>query len=202
MSQSTQSLTIHDVSTAGFSSNGNVDSAGNRIVRQAKEAVNLVLAHTEVAPATGENDIGAQPEFPRATPSQELASDGFSQILDFPQLRVPAQPSVTFHAIQEWEGYVIEIGETDFVARLVDLTVGATYEEEEALIPLVEVSDDDSAGMQVGSIFRWVIGYERSAAGTKKRVSQIVFRDLPVVTGSDLRDGDAWAREIIRSLDL
>lgn len=203
MLQSTQSLTTHDVSTAGFSSNGNVDSAGNDIVRQAKEAVNLVLAHTEAALATGEKDIGAQPEFPSAAPiASPAASDSFSRILDFPQLRVPAQPSVTFHAIQEWEGYVIEIGETDFVARLVDLTVGATYEEEEALIPLVEVSDDDSADMQVGSIFRWVIGYERSASGTKKRVSQIVFRDLPVVTKSDLRDGAAWAREIIRSLDL
>ncbi|MXW41654.1 MAG: hypothetical protein F4Z91_00915 [Acidimicrobiia bacterium] len=202
MSQSTQSLTIHDVSTAGFSSNGNVDSAGNGIVRQAKEAVNLALAHTAAALATGEKDIGAQPEFPRAAPIQELASDSLSRILDFPQLRVPAQPNVTFHAIQEWEGYVIEIGGTDFLARLVDLTAGAEYEEEEALIPLVEISDDDAAGMQLGSIFRWVIGYERSASGTKKRVSQIVFRDLPVVTKSDLSDGEAWANEIIRSLDL
>ncbi len=202
MPQTTQSLTTYDVSTAGFSSNGNVDSAGNGIVRQAKEAVNLVLAHTEAAPKTGEKDIGAQPEFLPAFPRQELASDSLSRILDFPQLRVAAQPSVTFHAIQEWEGYIIEIGKTDFVARLVDLTAGAMYEEEEARIPLVEISDDDAAGMQLGSIFRWVIGYERSATGTKKRVSQIVFRDLPVVTNSDLRDGEAWAGEIIRSLDL
>ena len=39
--------------------------------------------------------------------------------------------------------------------------------------------------MQVGSIFRWVIGYERSA-GPVRRVSQIVFRDLPAISQGDL----------------
>ena len=108
----------------------------------------------------------------------------------------------TFHALQEWEGYVLEIGETDFVARLVDLTAGSEQEEEEAVIPLVELSDEDSANMRPGSIFRWVIGYERTVAGTKKRVSQIVFRDLPAITRIDLRDGETWALETIRSLGL
>ena len=55
--------------------------------------------------------------------------------------------------------------------------------------------------MRPGSVFRWVIGYERSPAGTKKRVSHIVFRDLPVIT-SDLRDGELWAGDTIRSLKL
>ena len=47
-----------------------------------------------------------------------------------------------------------------------------------------------------------MIGYERNAAGTKKRVSQIVFRDLPAITKTDLRDGETWALETIRSLGL
>ena len=50
-----------------------------------------------------------------------------------------------------------------------------------------------------GKHFRWVIGYERSPAGTKKRVSQIVFRDLPVVTRSDLAHSEAWAQDMARS---
>ncbi len=202
MTQSTQSLTTHDVSTAGFSGNGNLGSAERGIVRHANDAIDLALAHTDAALATGERKRDAQAEFLPASFNHELGRHGFSRILDFPQPSVPPQPTVTFHAIQEWEGYIIDIGDTDFVARLVDLTAGASHEEEEALIPLDEISDDDAAGMQLGSIFRWVIGYERSAAGTKKRVSQIVFRDLPVVTKSDLRDGEAWAREIIGSLNL
>ena len=52
------------------------------------------------------------------------------------------------------------------------------------------------------SIFRWVIGYERSASGTKKRVSQIVFRDLPRLTRADVREGREWARETMQSLGL
>ena len=35
---------------------------------------------------------------------------------------------------QEWEGYVVDIGLSEFVARLVDLTAGSSHEEEEAII--------------------------------------------------------------------
>ena len=76
----------------------------------------------------------------------------------------------------------------------------ASQEGEEATFSRTELSDGDDARICDGSIFRWVIGYERSPAGTKKRVSQIVFRDLPAVTRSDLRDGEAWAREMAESL--
>ena len=55
--------------------------------------------------------------------------------------------------------------------------------------------------MAVGSIFRWVIGYERTPEGTRKRVSQIVFRDLPRMTESDLRAGREWARKVAPALN-
>ena len=111
-------------------------------------------------------------------------------------------PATRLHALQEWEGHVVEIGDEEFTARLTDVTAEASYEQEEAVIPLAEISDSDAAKMREGSIFRWVIGYERSAAGTKKRVSQIVFRDLPAITEADLRAGEAWARETMRSFGL
>ena len=107
----------------------------------------------------------------------------------------------SFRALQEWEGYVVDVDETNFVARLLDVTAVAAHEEEEAVIPRAELSNDDDARMRVGSIFRWVIGYERSPAGTKKRVSQIVFRDLPAITPNDLRESEDWAQEMARSLN-
>jgi len=107
----------------------------------------------------------------------------------------------TLIALQEWEGYVAGIEDDAFVARLVDLTAGAPHESEEARIPLDEISDRDAASMEVGSIFRWVIGYERSPEGTRKRVSQIVFRDLPRMTGGDLRAGRIWAGKIAPALN-
>lgn len=115
--------------------------------------------------------------------------------------RKGASPGATLEVLQEWEGYVVDIGKTDFVARLIDLTAGSEHEDEEATIPLAEISDDDLARMREGSIFRWVIGYERSVTGTKKRVSQIVFRDLPVITAADLREAEAWAEETARAFE-
>ena len=119
-------------------------------------------------------------------------------VIDFPD---PAQisrtvPQTCFHLLQEWEGYVTEIGEDDFTVRLLDLTAGSSYEEEEAVIPLSEISEDDLKRMRLGSIFRWVIGYERSASGNKQRVSRIVFRELPVVTKQDIAEGEKWARKV------
>ena len=113
----------------------------------------------------------------------------------------PRAPKVTFHALQEWEGYVVEIGETDFVARLIDLTAGSEYEDAEATIPVAEISGRDAKRIREGSIFRWVIGYERSVTGTRKRVSRIVFCDLPAITEADLRDAEAWAAETARAFE-
>ncbi|WP_419165526.1 hypothetical protein [Candidatus Palauibacter sp.] len=102
-------------------------------------------------------------------------------------------PAASLHALQEWEGYVTDIGDEEFGARLLDLTAGDAVEREDAVIPLEEVSDEDRLKMKPGSIFRWVIGYERSVGGTRRRVSQIVFLDLPAITGRDLERGREWA---------
>ena len=106
----------------------------------------------------------------------------------------------TLHALQEWEGYVVDVHRDGFTARLTDLTARASHEEEEAFIPMTEVADSDTEFAVLGGVFRWVIGYERSPSGTKKRVSQIVFRRLPAVTQDDIEKGKAWARRIRQSL--
>lgn len=97
---------------------------------------------------------------------------------------------LTLNTLQEWEGYFLEVGETDFHERLFDLTSGSSHEEKETIIPLEERSDDDAASKFTGSIFRWVIGYARIAEGTKKRVSRTSFSGLPVITKYDLQDGE------------
>ena len=144
---------------------------------------------------------------PGDVPATNVADHGqhdadIASIIDFPRLRASRFPAASLHPLQEWEGYVVEIGDTDFTARLFDLTAKEGGEQEEAIIPFSEISDQDTERLREGSIFRWVIGYERTTTGTKRRVSQIVFRDLPVVTGSDVRHGEAWARGIRRALGL
>ncbi len=102
---------------------------------------------------------------------------------------------------QEWEGYVVDIGLSEFVARLVDLTAGSSHEEEEAIIPLAQVSDGDAARLRLGGIFLWVIGRERSAAGSKDWISRIVFCDLPKVTKNDPQERNEWAINVLESFD-
>ena len=123
-----------------------------------------------------------------------------SPIIDLPPPR-PNRATASLHALQEWEGHVVNVSESEFVARLIDLTADRSHEGEEAVIPRVELSDADDARLHEGRIFRWVIGYERFPSGTRKRVSQIVFRDLPTITKRDIKEGAAWAREMAEFLN-
>ena len=191
-----------DPQISGFEELGNSDrrSTRYRAGQNVDQAILLALANEAVARTIGsvnrEEKLATQREFAYPQPK----NDGVRLVLDLPTPEPWAAP--TFHALQEWEGYVVSRADEHFLARLVDLTAGSTHEEEEADIPLAEVSLEDAAKMRSGSVFRWVIGYERSAAGTKRRVSEIVFRDVPEITEADLRDGEAWAHEAIRSLKL
>ena len=103
---------------------------------------------------------------------------------------------------QECEGYVVDIGASEFVARLVDLTAGSSHEEEEAIIPVAQISDHDAPRLRPGSIFRWVIGYETTVVESQKRVSRIVFRDLRKLAKTDLRQGTAWPRGVGESFGV
>ena len=98
------------------------------------------------------------------------------------------------------------MGEHEFIAHLTDLTAGPAASEvdgiaeEEATIPSSELSEEDLSRLRPGSIFRWAIGYERAPSGTKKRVSQIVLRDLPVMTAQDMSMGEEWARRVSEAI--
>lgn len=107
----------------------------------------------------------------------------------------------SLHALQEWEGRVVDIGDEEFVAWLVDITADMSHETEEAVIPLEELSDRDREDLEVGRVFRWVIGYQHSIVGTRQRVSEIVFRDLPRMTNGDLKHGKEWAQRVSKALN-
>ena len=200
MLQAAQSTaTQHTNPQEGFS-DFNEDAVPEFPVQNIDQAISLALGQEEESPTTQgrDQDIekGTLPVF--VDPEQD--DNAISRIIKFPQPSAYRPKPATLHALQEWEGYVTEINDTEFTARLTDLTAGATYPGEEAIIPIDEISEADAAKMQVGSIFRWVIGYERTA-GTKKSVSCIVFRDLPAITETDLRRGKEWARRIMAAFD-
>ena len=189
-------------STADWRFDASAESSGSDLgtmdarERNFNEIIELALQNRPRTTATTTTYGDTEGTNPRITTAGGQDGCEFDWTALFPPPVPPPTPMTTLHAQQEWEGYVIEIGETEFVARLLDLTAGASVEEEEAIIPMEEISDDDRGEMRLGSVFRWVIGDECSPAGTRRRVSRIVFRDLPAMTESDLREGTNWARDI------
>jgi len=101
---------------------------------------------------------------------------------------------------QEWEGYVTAINEETFTARLLDISARDCVESEEADFPIADLSETDHALLKEGAIFRWVIGYQRSLGGTKRRVSQVTFRRLPAWTKRGLHDAKLKAEAILKSI--
>ena len=65
--------------------------------------------------------------------------------------------------------------------------------EEEGVFEIECVSDNDKQLMKVGAVFRWTLGYERSPSGTKKKVSQVVFRRLPAWSKRDIDESNKEA---------
>ena len=106
-----------------------------------------------------------------------------------------------FIPVQEWEGYIVEIGTDDFVGRLLDITCGDKSEKEEAVIPLDNLSEDDAATIALGKVFRLVIGHRIAVGGKKTDVARVVFRDLPRITEEDWEEGRKWADEVLRAFE-
>ena len=113
----------------------------------------------------------------------------------FPVVRPEVQEcfperSPSFFPKHEWAGRVTAIHKDEFDARLRNLTAGG---REVATIDMEEISPEDRAGIRVGSLFHWVMGYERSVSGTRSNVSRIVFLNPPRLTRRDLERGQKWA---------
>ena len=98
-----------------------------------------------------------------------------------------------FEKLQDLNLPVVECSKVVCVAELLRAT-------EEAQIPLNEINEQDLPKLVVGRVFRWAIGYQRIKTGTKKRTSNIVFRDLPQWTKRDFVEAQADAARLMRFL--
>lgn len=105
-----------------------------------------------------------------------------------PEVSLRRSPS--FFPKQEWVGRVTAIHKDEFDARLRNLTTGG---REVATIDLEEIGPEDRARIRVGSLFHWVMGYERSVSGTRSSVWRIVFLNPPRLTRRNLKRGQEWA---------
>ena len=91
--------------------------------------------------------------------------------------RLPASPHAKFVSLQRWEGTVVIVRSSEFVARLHDLTKDGVDEETSLLIE--DVSSDDRELVRPGAVFYLNIGYHISLSGQRIRGMTIRFRRLP-----------------------
>jgi hypothetical protein len=93
---------------------------------------------------------------------------------------------------QFWEGVVVARNDDTFTARVVDRT-NPSNADEIVEIGSDEVTADDWNLVRPGASFYWSIGFDRSAAGTITKYSDIRFRRLPGWTRASLADAQREA---------
>lgn len=110
-----------------------------------------------------------------------------------------ARPRESFHVRQKWEGYVTEVGEETFSAKL--LPIRGQESELEAEIYLEYVEQPDLDLVEPGAVFYWSIGDIIKPSGNTCRASQIRFRRLPPWTKQQIETARAKAEELMSLLD-
>ncbi|NOX62147.1 MAG: hypothetical protein GXP42_09420 [Chloroflexi bacterium] len=133
------------------------------------------------------------------TPSAASGTFDINKSFIPPQLPLPYSRrsfSDSFKAIQKWEGYVIEVYEDTFLARLIPIVGEGT--DQNAEIYIEEVEPADRVLIEPGAVFYWSIGYLDKPSG-RHRDSYIRFRRLPAWSQREL---DAAKRKANRLKEL
>lgn len=102
-------------------------------------------------------------------------------VIKFPDIITRSNHMIS---LQKWQGYVIKVLNGFLLVRLIDLTQKGP--DEEAEIPIEEISEDDAELIKPGAIFYWNIGYLDSFTGQRTRFSVIRFQRLPVWSKEEL----------------
>ena len=108
-------------------------------------------------------------------------------------------PSGLFRLLQAWEGVVVSVSDTEFVARIRDRTDRGNPEEEVTL-PREEITPSEQDQIIPGAVFYWSIGYKDAPGEPRRRVSQVRFRRLPAWSHTEISMANKYAETLRRAL--
>lgn len=91
------------------------------------------------------------------------------------------------------EGYVIDVNEEVFQARLVPII--GQVDEQEAEIYISEVTEEDRSMVKPEAVFYWSIGYLEKLSG-RSRKSIIRFRRLPKWTTREIHTAEKRVNDL------
>ena len=109
----------------------------------------------------------------------------------------------TIELLAEWNGCVMSIHSSghSFSASLKGVVgEGVKDEEEDATIPISDVSEWDKDLLVPGNFFRLCVVHEVLPSGQPRRYTQVVFRRLPAYRRHDLDQAAERGRELARGL--
>lgn len=158
-----------------------------------------------VAGTTIPSTIGTSVESHGASP-MNVANDTATRMVDAgvrppPVIVLPVERRPDrFELLQQFEGTVLDVGEGEFSARLVDRT-HPQRPTEIATFESSEVSEGDLPLLHPGAVFYLSIGYRIRSWGQRVREFTISFRRIPVWTRTDLAAIRANASEWRYMLD-
>jgi hypothetical protein len=104
-----------------------------------------------------------------------------------------------FISLKKWQGIITKISSDKVTATLKDLN-DSSANEDEAEIPLEEISQSDLDLVDLGAVFYWNVGYFDSISGQRRRGSEIRFRRLPMWSEEEVEASKAKAKHLKEAL--
>lgn len=134
----------------------------------------------------------------RVIPSSEPEEKEASQKVVVSSKEVKNQS--TSRVLNLWEGYVLKVGESDFLARLIDIK--RKEQDHEAEFDIATVSECDRELLEEGAVFYWSICYQKSITGQITSTSDIRFRRRTNWSAAELQEAKQASAEIAKLLNL
>ena len=107
----------------------------------------------------------------------------------------------TKRPIREWEGYVVEIKNDSFIAKLVNVKNNSKLPKESGKFKLSMLSLEDQNELQLGSRIRWTIDWEILPNDQRQNVSKVILLDTPEITEKVIENAYKKSAEMTKRLN-
>ncbi|MBN1675504.1 MAG: hypothetical protein JXR37_30970 [Kiritimatiellae bacterium] len=107
-------------------------------------------------------------------------------------------PHSRFISLQSWRGIVLDVGRSEFTARLSDTTNGGP--DEEATLFIEDVPDGDRDLLRPGAMFYLNLGYSVLRNGQRIRGISVRFRRLPPWDADEFLDARERAQARLKRI--